>query len=123
MANSAIFLSSTLHIPDLIQSSENMKHDDYKLKQSPHNDSARIHSPEHSGDQTPTKLEEIKSLCMSLIPHPFEEIMLIMIELDLKGRKDESLLDDYLQRLRLTKAFHAQLSPKGLEKPISKKLH
>jgi hypothetical protein len=56
------------------------------------------------------------------LPHPLGDIVLKKIELEvIENREKESLLDDYLQRLRWAEAVRVQASSKGVEKPVREK--
>lgn len=103
-------------------SSEYMQRKEYILNQNPYIESARTHPADQFGDQTSSKLEEIKSLCAKFVSPQFRDNVLRNIELDvIEHEGKESVLDKYLQPLRKVEAFYAMSSSIGSEKLVKEK--
>ncbi|MGI0043388.1 MAG: hypothetical protein ACRD47_06725 [Nitrososphaeraceae archaeon] len=105
------------------QSYENIGQKEYKSTKQSQDKSTTTYSADQSKDSSSSKLEVIKSLCKSLIPHPLHETLIRRIELDvIKSKNKESRLDEYLQPLLLyEEALRLQSNSQSFAEPIKEK--
>jgi hypothetical protein len=94
---------------------------EYKPTQRSYYELPEIHSAD-DGEPRSSKLAEIKGLCKSLFSPPLQDFILRNIELVItKNKGKESILDDYLQRLRQLEALSPQLSSLIPKTPVMEK--